>query len=34
MSGFFTAIVRFLLGRGSGIWLFVLLAFGYFMAKD
>lgn len=34
MRDFFTAVLRFLLGPGSGILLFVLVGLAYYLAKN
>jgi hypothetical protein len=34
MRDFFTAVLRFLLGAGSGIFVIVLVALAYYLAKN
>jgi hypothetical protein len=34
MRNFFEAIMRFLLGPGSGIMLFIVVGLAYYLAKD
>jgi len=34
MRDFFTAVVRFFLGPGSGIMLFILVGLAYYLAKN